>query len=212
MKGALSTLLVAAALVVASAVGALAVGPGVLSGHVVTSWTTSDGASIGPVMAFAQDSDGYLWLGTTAGVVRFDGARFTGWDAISETPLPRVSVFALTIAKNGTLWIGFDGIGVRGYAIARSSFLMRGHLHVGGSRLSWKIATARYGRSARRASTACAISSGKRLAARRYPLTTSIRSRNCPQTNCGSAQGVARFGYASPVVSSSAWLLGRLVG
>ena len=114
MKGAGSTLLVAAALVIVSAVSAHAVGPGVLSGHVATSWTTSDGAPIGPVMAFAQDSDGYLWLGTTAGVVRFDGARFTAWDAISHTPLPRVSVFALTIAKDGTLWIGFDGIGVRG--------------------------------------------------------------------------------------------------
>src|SRR5687767_11571063 len=114
MKGALSTLLVAAAVVAASAADARAAGPGMLSGHIVTSWTTSDGAPIGPVMAFAQDSDGYLWLGTTTGIFRFDGARFTAWDAISDTPLPRVSVFALTIAKDGTLWIGFDGIGVRG--------------------------------------------------------------------------------------------------
>ena len=114
MKRASSTLLAAAAIVLGSVAGAHAVGPNVVSGHVVTSWTTSDGAPIGPVMAFAQDSDGYLWLGTTAGVVRFDGARFTPWEAISDMPLPRVSVFALTIAKDGTLWIGFDGIGVRG--------------------------------------------------------------------------------------------------
>ncbi len=99
MKGVGSTLLVAAAVVIVSAVGVQGAGPNVLSGHVVTSWTTSDGASIGPVMAFAQDSDGYLWLGTTTGVLRFDGARFTAWDAISDTPFPRVSVFALTIAR-----------------------------------------------------------------------------------------------------------------
>lgn len=114
MKRAGPTLLVAAAIVVASAVNTYGAGPGMLSGHVVTSWTTNDGVPIGPVLAFAQDSDGYLWLGTTGGVVRFDGARFTNWDAISDTPLPRVSVFALTIAADGTLWIGFDGVGVRG--------------------------------------------------------------------------------------------------
>ena len=42
----------------------------------------ADGVPIGPVYAIAQDAEGYLWLGTTRGVVRFDGARFTPWDAI----------------------------------------------------------------------------------------------------------------------------------
>src|SRR5688500_528660 len=66
-----------------------------LSGYTVTSWTLADGAPIGPINAIAQDADGYLWLGTTRGVIRFDGARFTPWDAISSNRLPDAEVLAL---------------------------------------------------------------------------------------------------------------------
>jgi ligand-binding sensor domain-containing protein len=67
-----------------------------LSGYTMTSWTLADGLPIGPVYAVAQDAEGYLWLGTTGGVVRFDGARFTPWTTIYQGPFPRSDVFALT--------------------------------------------------------------------------------------------------------------------
>ena len=72
-----------------------------LSGYTMTSWTLADGMPIGPVYAMAQDAEGYLWLGTTGGVVRFDGARFTPWNAIYPGPLPRGDVQALAWSRNG---------------------------------------------------------------------------------------------------------------
>ncbi len=84
---------------------------GLLSGYMMNSWTLSEGIPVGPVYAMAQDHEGYLWLGITGGVVRFDGTRFTRWDAIHPTPLPRADVRALSSARDGTLWAGFDRTG-----------------------------------------------------------------------------------------------------
>ena len=79
-----------------------------LSGYTMTSWTLADGIPIGPVSAMVQDAEGFLWLGTTNGVLRFDGARFTPWDALYPTPLPHRDVLALALSHDGTFWIGFD--------------------------------------------------------------------------------------------------------
>jgi signal transduction histidine kinase/ligand-binding sensor domain-containing protein len=79
-----------------------------LSGYTMSSWTLTDGVPIGPVYAMVQDHEGYLWLGTTGGIVRFDGARFTRWDAIHTTPLPHGDVRALSCARDGTILAGFD--------------------------------------------------------------------------------------------------------
>ena len=43
-----------------------------LTGYVLTSWTDGDGVPLGTVYAIGQDLDGYLWLGTDAGLLRFD--------------------------------------------------------------------------------------------------------------------------------------------
>ena len=83
---------------------------GLLSGYTLTSWTVADGVPIGPINAIAQDTDGYLWLATTRGVVRFDGARFMVWDAIYSSRLPDAEVLALSTAPDGTLWVGFARI------------------------------------------------------------------------------------------------------
>ena len=42
-------------------------------GH--TAWTSRNGFSNGAVYAISQTADGYLWLGTQSGAVRFDGVR-----------------------------------------------------------------------------------------------------------------------------------------
>jgi ligand-binding sensor domain-containing protein/two-component sensor histidine kinase len=82
-----------------------------LNGYTMTSWTLADGIPVGPVYAMVQDAEGYLWLGTTSGVVRFDGARFSPWEAIASVPLPRAEAQALAWSRTGTLWIGFGRIG-----------------------------------------------------------------------------------------------------
>jgi signal transduction histidine kinase/ligand-binding sensor domain-containing protein len=109
MKAAAS-FLIAAAVAVARPVQARADDGRValLSGYTMTSWTLADGIPIGPVSAMVQDTEGYLWLGTTSGVVRFDGARFTPWEAIYPTRLPHRGVLALGLSRDGSFWIGFD--------------------------------------------------------------------------------------------------------
>src|SRR5687768_3887311 len=51
------------------------------------SWTEKDGLPGSGLWVVTQDSTGYLWLGTNAGLVRFDGVRFVHWNAI-EPALP----------------------------------------------------------------------------------------------------------------------------
>jgi ligand-binding sensor domain-containing protein len=46
-------------------------------GH--TAWRVQDGVFTGAPSAITQTADGYVWIGTENGVVRFDGVRFTPW-------------------------------------------------------------------------------------------------------------------------------------
>lgn len=63
----------------------------------------------GIVTAIAQDRDGLLWLGSTDGLVRFDGYRFTRWPA---DRLPSVYVRALLSGRDGSLWVALQSDGV----------------------------------------------------------------------------------------------------
>jgi len=83
-----------------------------LSGFALTSWTDGDGIPLGTVYAIGQDRDNYLWIGTDAGLLRFDGVRFTPWDQAHDPAMPRAPVTALWVARDDTLWVGFVGSGV----------------------------------------------------------------------------------------------------
>ena len=62
------------------------------------------------IQAIAQTPDGYLWLGTTQGLVRFDGARATVFD--ERDGLPHENVWSLRVDRGGRLWAGTNGGGV----------------------------------------------------------------------------------------------------
>src|SRR5215813_291378 len=52
-------------------------------------WAADKGQPPGDVFAIAQDTEGYLWLGTPNGLHRFDGARFQPWSGSTPaTALP----------------------------------------------------------------------------------------------------------------------------
>ena len=76
-----------------------------------TAWSAKDGLP-GPVRAITQTADGYLWLGTEAGLYRFDGLRFVPWESAFGERLPSSSVWALLAAHDGSLWIGFGSSGI----------------------------------------------------------------------------------------------------
>jgi len=74
-------------------------------------WVMENGLPQNTVQALAQTTDGYLWLGTEVGLVRFDGAGFTTFDEHSKPALPRSDVQCLLAAKDGSLWVGTsDGL------------------------------------------------------------------------------------------------------
>lgn len=79
-----------------------------LAGYRVTAWMEEDGLPPGAVSALAQDADGFLWLGTEAGLVRFDGTRFRTWEELGGAPLPAGGVKALLATQRGALWLALE--------------------------------------------------------------------------------------------------------
>src|SRR5579863_9796676 len=78
-------------------------------------WQTHDGLPEQTVQAFAQTADRYLWIGTTGGLLRFDGARFSVFDHENTPELNENSVFALMASRDGSLWVGTEGGGLLRY-------------------------------------------------------------------------------------------------
>ena len=68
-------------------------------------WTVADGLPINTITALVQTRDGYLWLGTNDGVVRFDGVRFTVYNAGNTAELPSNRIVSLHEDRSGALWI-----------------------------------------------------------------------------------------------------------
>ena len=101
----------AAALVVAAAPAAAQprpVEPKPLTQSHVESWQTRDGLPTNGLRAVAQTDDGFLWLGTEAGLVRFDGVQFRTFDRNSTPELRATDVTALFADRSHLLWIGTD--------------------------------------------------------------------------------------------------------
>jgi signal transduction histidine kinase/ligand-binding sensor domain-containing protein len=76
-----------------------------VSQYAHTSWRIRDGFTKGTILAIAQTHDGYLWLGTEFGLVRFDGVRAVPWQPPNGAPLPSNNIRVLLVGRDGTLWI-----------------------------------------------------------------------------------------------------------
>jgi signal transduction histidine kinase/ligand-binding sensor domain-containing protein len=97
-----------------------------LTGYSVATWNEGEGRSFGAVYAIVQDRRGYLWVGTDAGLFRFDGTRFTTSDEINDKPLPKIAVTAVCLGRDGTIWVGFaDNSAVRRIRDGRVEVLPR---------------------------------------------------------------------------------------
>src|SRR4029453_6828768 len=79
-----------------------------LTQYHLESWQTRDGLPTNGIRALAQDADGFLWLGTEAGLVRFDGVEFRTFDRNSTPSLKANDVTALLVDNANRLWIGTD--------------------------------------------------------------------------------------------------------
>ena len=98
-----SSLVSALVLAFAARIGAQGVVPA--TAYVRENWTVADGLPINTINAIIQTRDGYLWLGTNDGVVRFDGVRFTVYNAGNTPELPSNRIVSLHEDRAGALWI-----------------------------------------------------------------------------------------------------------
>ncbi len=72
-------------------------------------WDAGAGFPGGRVNAFAQTPDGYLWIATEKGLVRFDGLNFVLIEHSESSTVPFGPVLGLALDANGSLWIRLQG-------------------------------------------------------------------------------------------------------
>jgi Two component regulator propeller len=69
------------------------------------SWNEASGLS-GVVYSLTQTADGFLWIGTSTGLYRFDGLKFEPFlELAGDRPI--LEAGALLAASDGGLWIGY---------------------------------------------------------------------------------------------------------
>jgi signal transduction histidine kinase/ligand-binding sensor domain-containing protein/CheY-like chemotaxis protein len=71
----------------------------------VERWGAQEGFPEETVFAITQTSDGYLWIATPAGLLRFDGREFVFHDRYRVSGEPPLRIADLAAAKNGMLWV-----------------------------------------------------------------------------------------------------------
>jgi signal transduction histidine kinase/ligand-binding sensor domain-containing protein len=69
-------------------------------------WRLEDGVLPSLPQAIQQTNDGYIWIGTLDGLLRFDGIRFVRWQPLAGQALLSEQVTALQADPDGSLWIG----------------------------------------------------------------------------------------------------------
>jgi signal transduction histidine kinase/ligand-binding sensor domain-containing protein len=77
-----------------------------VSQYVRRAWTVEQGLPHGTVRGLAQTGDGYLWLATYEGLVRFNGEHFRILDKTSNPGLISNSITTLCRGRDDTLWLG----------------------------------------------------------------------------------------------------------
>jgi len=80
--------------------------------YVHEAWGVDSGLPQTTITSIAQTTEGYLWLATEEGLVRFDGVRFTVFDRKNAPALRSKNIRALLVDREGALWIGTSGGGL----------------------------------------------------------------------------------------------------
>jgi len=107
MKGRSPTVAIVLGALLAWCPGVFALDPSLaISQYAHTGWNVREGFSKGVIFTIAQGADGYLWLGTEFGLLRFDGVRNTAWQPPAGEHLPSNDIRSVRVARDGRLWIG----------------------------------------------------------------------------------------------------------
>jgi len=71
-------------------------------------WTADSGLPRNSMGRILQSRDGYLWMTTLDGLVRFDGVRFIVFNKGNSPGLPSNRLTALYEDREGDLWVGTE--------------------------------------------------------------------------------------------------------
>ena len=80
--------------------------------YVIDTWGLEDGLPQISIHAVIQTGDGYLWLGTQEGLVRFDGVHFEVYNKSKVEQIKNNWINVLFEDSQSALWIGTRGGGV----------------------------------------------------------------------------------------------------
>lgn len=78
-------------------------------------WQVQNGLPRTTILAICQSADGYLWLGTLTGVVRFDGLKFTEMPELGGVSLQNERIVQIVEDHQHTLWIATSSAGLVKY-------------------------------------------------------------------------------------------------
>ena len=79
------------------------------SDFLIDSWQDHEGLPESCALAVAQTPDGYLWVGSSEGVLRFNGFNFSRAEKFPDTPGLSPAVSFLQTDRSGRLWAGGEG-------------------------------------------------------------------------------------------------------
>src|SRR6476646_10726644 len=83
--------------------------------YVHTVWHSEDGLPQNSIQALLQTKDGYLWIGTQEGLVRFNGVEFKVFHKGNTDAIRHNDVRELYEDRDGALWVGTFGGGLVSY-------------------------------------------------------------------------------------------------
>ncbi|TAM93341.1 MAG: hybrid sensor histidine kinase/response regulator, partial [Rhodanobacteraceae bacterium] len=120
----LGALLLAGALAGTVVAGAPKTAPDATATPIFRSYGVADGLPTTLVYTVTQDHAGYIWIGTHAGLVRYDSHAFRVFRHVPDQPasLPANDVSALLVDRDGRLWVGGEGTGLNLYEPATGGF------------------------------------------------------------------------------------------
>jgi ligand-binding sensor domain-containing protein len=78
-------------------------------------WQSENGMPSSTVLAVVQTSDGYIWMGTFGGLVRFDGVQFTTFNSANTPQIKANGIFGLHEDRAGGLWAATQESGIVRY-------------------------------------------------------------------------------------------------
>jgi ligand-binding sensor domain-containing protein/signal transduction histidine kinase len=94
--------------------------------YIFNAWDTDDGLPQISVNSIVQTRDGYLWLATYGGLVRFNGVNFKVFEVGNSEGLKSNRITDLYEDREGALWIGTEMGGVSQFKDGRfTSYTMR---------------------------------------------------------------------------------------